>query len=187
MQYDVVEDDTDIIVTEEEVEDEVGKVPTYASTTAHSHNLRGKDIPTHIERGVEVDETIVLKERSPRFWRTLLTGMPSPTSSLLSLLTLLLNLALIGGVTDMVYRAKTFHPSHDLSFARLGYVSTTEANLLIREPHPSELPIYVSYRLADPAPNENNAWQSTATISSLGNDTDYTAAVVSQSFLTIAT
>ena len=108
----------------------------------------------------------------------MLTGLPSPSSALWSLVTLMVNLALVLATTDMVYRAKVFYPSHDLSFARLGYVSPTEAKLLVREPNPSHLPIFVSYRLASPpAPYEDASWQSVGTITALGNGTDYTDVV----------
>lgn len=127
----------------------------------------------------------MVEEKPPQRWRTLLTGLPSPSSALWSLATLLINIALVLATTDFVYRAKVFYPSHDLSFARLGYVSPTEANLLIREMHPSQLPIYVSYRLADDpeAPGvygrseDYPAWQSAGSISALGSDTDYTGVV----------
>jgi alkaline phosphatase D len=162
-------------VTETEVEEQP---PTFASTAAHSRNLRSQDKPTEVEEEVEVEETIILEEKESKPWKTLLTGLPDPTSTLLSLLTLLINVALVLAVTDFVYRAKTFHPSNDLSFARLGYVSPNEANLLIREPDLSQLPIFVSYRLASPeAGNEDPAWQSAGTITALGNDTDYTGVV----------
>ena len=135
-------------VTETEVEDQP---PAFASTAAHSRNLRSQDKPTHIEEEVDIEETIVLEEKAATPWRTLLTGLPDPKSALLSLLTLLINVGLVLAATDLIYSAKVFHPSTDLSFARLGYVSPTEASLLIREPNPSQLPIFVSYRLATPA------------------------------------
>lgn len=170
-----MEDDIDVTVTEVEVDDQV---PTTASTAAHSHNLRSDDKPTHTEEEIEVDETIILEERSAKPWRTLLTGLPSPTSTLLSLATFLINAALVAAVTDLVFRAKVFHPSTDLSFARLGYVSPTEANLLVREPNATQLPIFVSYRLAHQAATyEDSAWQSAGAIYTMNNDTDYTAAI----------
>jgi alkaline phosphatase D len=159
-QYNIVEDDTKIIITET------------------SHNLRDQDQQTSPEDEIEVEETIVLEEKPPRIWRTMLTGLPSPSSALWSLATLLVNIALVLATTDLVYRAKVFYPSHDLSFARLGYVSTTEANLLIREPDPSQLPIFVSYKLATPATAyEDPAWQYAGTITALASETDYTAVV----------
>ncbi|KIM99539.1 hypothetical protein OIDMADRAFT_146197 [Oidiodendron maius Zn] len=159
-QYAVVEDDTEITITE------------------ISHNIRDQDEPTTAEGEIKVEETVILREKPPRIWRTMLTGLPSPSSALWSLITLVVNLALVLATTDMVYRAKVFYPSHDLSFARLGYVSPTEAKLLVREPNPSQLPIFVSYRLASPpASYEDASWQSVGTITALGNDTDYTDVV----------
>jgi alkaline phosphatase D len=187
-----LEDDIDVTVTEREVEDDPADS---SSTTTESRNLRSRDVPipvdeseisesqsrdkaTHIEEDIEVDETLVLEEKSPRPWRTMLTGLPSPTSAWWSLATLLVNVALVLAATDFVYRAKVFYPSHDLSFARMGYVSPTEASLLIREPDLSQLPIFVSYRLATPpASYEDPAWQNAGIITSLGNDTDYTGTV----------
>ena len=174
-QYDVLEDEIDITITEEEVED---SSPDFLSTAAHSYNLRSDEKPTHIEEDIEVDETIVVEEKSHKPWRTMLTGLPSPTSILWSLATLGLNTALVLAATDLVYSSKVFHPNNDLSFARLGYVSPNEANLLIREPDASQLPVFVSYRLAGaPAAYEDPSWQSAGVITSLGNDTDFTQAV----------
>lgn len=174
-QYNVLEDDVDITVNEIEVEDQP---PTHASTAAHSRNLRSKDNPTHIEDEVEIEETIILEEKAPRPWRTLLTGLPDPNSAALSLLTLLVNVVLVLAATDLIYSPKAFHPTQNLSFARLGYVSPTQASLLVREPDLSQLPIFVSYRLATPATAyEDPAWQSAGTITALDNETDYTSAL----------
>lgn len=168
-------DEIDVTVTETEVEDQP---PAVASTAAHSHNLRGSEKPTHIEEDVEVEETIILEKRSHKPWRTMLTGLPSPTSLLWSLATLAVNLGLVLAATDYVYRAKVFHPEHDLSFARLGYVSPTEANLLVRETNSSKLPIYVSYRqVGTPSVYDDPTWKSAGTINYLGNGTDYTTAI----------
>ncbi|CZR56681.1 related to alkaline phosphatase family protein [Phialocephala subalpina] len=170
-QYEIVDDEVDITVTEAEVEDE--------PSGSQLHNLRSAEKPdTHIEEIVDVEETITLEERSAMPWKTLLTGLPSPTSALLSLATLLINVALVLAATDLIYRGKAYYPSHDLSFARLGYVSPTEASLLIREPNAAQLPIFVSYRLVDtPQSYEDPAWQHAGTIASVGNDTDYTGVV----------
>jgi alkaline phosphatase D len=174
-QYDVLADEVDITVTETEVEDQP---PDFASTAAHSYNLRSDDKPTHIEKGIDVEETVVVEEKPHKPWRTMLTGLPSPTSLLWSLATLGVNLGLVLAATDLVYRAKVFHPEHNLSFARLGYVSPTEAKLLIREPDVSKLPVFVSYRVSGaPAAYEDQAWQSAGNIRSLGNGTDYTGVV----------
>jgi alkaline phosphatase D len=172
-QYNVLEDNVDITVTENEVEDQP---PVYPSTASHSRNLRSRDKPTHVGEEVEI-ETVILEEKEPRPWRTLLTGLPDPNSGVLSLLTLLINVALVLAATDLIYSPKSY-PTQSLSFARLGYVSPTQASVLVREPDLSQLPIFVSYRLATPAAAyEDPAWQSAGTITSLGNDTDYTGVV----------
>lgn len=170
--YDIVQDDIDITVTETETEEQP---PTLASTAAHSRNLRSQDKPAVIEEEVDVNETVVLEKKRSTLWKTLLTGLPDPASNLLSLLTFLINAGLILAMTDLVYRAKLFHPSHDLSFARLGYVSSTEARLLIRETNATQLPIFVEYRQAN-LPLDS-AWKHAGTITNLGNDTDFTGVV----------
>ncbi|CZS97035.1 related to alkaline phosphatase family protein [Rhynchosporium agropyri] len=173
--YDVVEDDVKITVTETEFEDQP---PVLASTAAHSQNLPRRDKPTEIEEEIEVDETIVLEPKRASPLKTLLTGLPDPASTALSLATFLINAALVLGVTDMLYRAKVFHPENNLSFARMGYVSPTEANLLVREPNLSQLPIFVSYRAAGEATAlKDSVWQNAGTITTLDNATDYTGTV----------
>jgi len=168
-QYDVLSDEVDITVTDIEVEDEP------PSTAAHSRNLRSGDKPTHIEEEVQVEEAIVVQERSPKLWLTLLTGLPSPTSALLSLITLLINVGLVLAVTDFIYRGKVFHPSNDLSFARIGYVSDAEAKLLVREPDQSKYPIIVSIKVRDPDSLQDlTGWQSVGGINFSSNETDYT-------------
>lgn len=125
---------------------------------------------------IDVEETMVLEERSPKFWKTLLTGMPSPTSSLLSLITFLINLALLAMATDLIYTAKTYYPSHDVSFARVGFVSDSEAKLLIREPEDTKLPIYVSVRAADQDSSvADQGWRSIGSVNYVANVTDNTA------------
>jgi alkaline phosphatase D len=174
-QYNVIADKIDITVTDVEVEDQP---PTLTSTAAYSHNLRNVDKPTHIEEEVDVEETVVLEERSPKIWRTLLTGLPSPTSTLLSLAALLINVGLVLAATDFIYRGKAFHPSDDLSFARIGYVSDSEAKLLVREPDQSKYPIFISMKLNNPTPpHDSPGWKSMGGINFSTNETDYTTVV----------
>lgn len=154
----MLEDKLDVTVVEAEVQDQPGSAET------------------HTEQAVGVEETVLLEKKSARPWRTLLTGLPDPVSNIWSLLTFLINTGLLLMALDFIYRAKLLHPSDDLSFARIGYVSPSEASLLIREPDASKLPIHVSYKLAMPAMTyEDAALQSAGTITSLSSDTDYTA------------
>jgi alkaline phosphatase D len=169
--YDVVSDEVDLIVVDREVE----QIPSSYAEAAAEDSAIGR--PKYIEEDVELEETIVLEERERKLWRTLLTGLPSPTSHLLSLITFLINIALVLMATDLIYRARVYYPENDLSFARVGYVSDTEAKILIREPDQSKLPIFVSIKNASPQPpvDDELVWRPVAEIQSMTNDTDYTA------------
>jgi alkaline phosphatase D len=96
----------------------------------------------------------------------------------------LINLALVCMALDLVYRAPIFYQAHDLSFARAGYVSPESARILVREPDPKKLPIYVRYRYADSplrSPSgfgaPDTAWKYSGSITDvdLSEDTDFTA------------
>lgn len=115
----MVEDDINITVTEVEREDQPSKV---ASTAAQSQVISSSEETEHVKEEVEVNETVVIQEKSSKPLRTLLTGAPDPRSILLSLFTFLINVALVLATIDLVYHAKVFHPSTELSFARMGYM-----------------------------------------------------------------
>ena len=86
--YEIVADEIDIIVRESpEPEELVRDINRRYADPGASSNL-GPEI-------VEIDETIVYEEKSPSVLKTLLTGLPSPTSLFWSLLTFLINLALV--------------------------------------------------------------------------------------------
>ncbi|KAI5364705.1 Putative phoD-like phosphatase, metallophosphatase domain, metallo-dependent phosphatase [Septoria linicola] len=124
-----------------------------------------------------VEEEIDLVEKEPRTIRTLLTGLPSPSSTLLSLITFLINVLLLLFTIHLIHGARYLHPAHDLSFARTGYVSDTAAKVLVREPNGNQLPIFGSYRYAD-APlhvsKPDTAWKSAGQIDWLDERTDFT-------------
>lgn len=115
----MVEDDIDITFTEIEHEDQS---PEPASNAARSHTMSGLAQPKHVKEEVEVSEVVMVEKESSRSLRTLLTGAPDPSSMLLSLLTFLVNFGLVLATIDLVYHAKVFHPSTELSFARMGYM-----------------------------------------------------------------
>ncbi|KAF7936470.1 uncharacterized protein EAE97_007836 [Botrytis byssoidea] len=169
--YTVVEDDINITVLETELKDQPF-VPA-----ADSQNLSDSDRPKHVEEEVEIDETLVMEKKSPRPFHTLLTGAPDPVSTFLSLLTFLINVGLVLATIDLVYHAKVLHPSTELSFARMGYIAPTEANLLVREPDLSKLPISITYKPANPAGAYEEQPQLAGTIHTLSEDTDFTQAL----------
>ncbi|KAI9835352.1 MAG: hypothetical protein M1838_005326 [Thelocarpon superellum] len=173
--YKVIADEVDITVTEEVKEDEPedAQPPTFASTAAHSHNLRGSEAEVKIVEEVDVEETLVLEEQDAHVVWTLLSGLPSPTSTLLSVTTAAINVLLVIGVIDAVYRAPLWHPAHDLSFARTGFVSNREARILLREPDATQLPLFLSYRQAEDAVDD--AWKAGGQIMTLTNATDFSS------------
>ncbi|KAK5737686.1 hypothetical protein LTR17_006548 [Elasticomyces elasticus] len=171
--YEIVADELDIVAYEAPVVDEPEDV-----------DLRDDEYAVKIDENTEIDveETIVLEEKDSQPLKTLLTGLPSPTSLLLSALTFAINLALAAMVADLVFRGKYFHQAHDLSMARTGYVSDSSAKILVRERDAREYPLFISYRYADPpyvnvAPGgmpHDSAWRSGGSITWLDNSTDYT-------------
>lgn len=135
---------------------------------------------------IDVSERVILEEKDSQWWQSLLSGLPSPTVGGISLATFLINMALVLMTLDMVYRGPFFYESHDLSFARVGYVSEHSAKILVREPHGSELPIWVSYRYADPPlayeagyGMPDTAWKSAGSFNhpALSEETDFTASM----------
>ncbi|ESZ89717.1 hypothetical protein SBOR_9900 [Sclerotinia borealis F-4128] len=173
--YAVVADDINITVTETEHEDQP---PAPALIAAKSQNISGMDKLKHVVEEGEVNKTVVIEEKSSTPLRTILTGAPDPVSPFLSLLTFMINVGMVLATIDLVYHAKVFHPSTELSFARMGYIASTEANLLVREPDISKLPISVTYKLATPAAAyEDSKSQIAGTIHTLSEDTDFTQAL----------
>ena len=118
-----------------------------------------------------------IKDGSWPGW-TLLSGLPSRTSFWGTVVTVGTNVLWCLCVADVVYRAPVMHPSHELSFARVGYVSDTSAKILVREPDEKQLPVFVSYRNA-PNNNDNldDSWKTVGKAYLLTNETDYTFTV----------
>lgn len=133
-----------------------------------------KDDIDDVGEELTVEETIVVEQRDPEIIKCLLTGLPSPSSLVLSLVTLVINVVLAAMVMDYVYRATLLYPAHDLSFARVGYVSDTTASILVREPDSLHYPISASYRVSEDLLTPT-AWKSGGrTIGSLSTSTDFT-------------
>ena len=116
---------------------------------------------------IDVSERVVLEERGAQPWKTLLLGLPSPTSALLSVLTYIVNIAILLMTIDAVYRGPRLYPSNDLSFARVGYVSDTTARILVREPKSEQ--VWVSYRDADTLLSNGQYAESTASWKAAGS------------------
>jgi len=165
-QFKLISDELEIIVKETEGEDD---------DASDVELIEGaEDGPL---QELDVQETLQYEEREPKVLRTLLTGMPSPSSFFWSWVTFGINLALLAMVADVVYRAPWLHACQHASFGRVGYVSDNSANILVREPYAFD--IKVLYRSLDERPR---SWMHKTLASSqpkywLTGDTDFTGTV----------
>ncbi|KAK5166456.1 uncharacterized protein LTR77_007999 [Saxophila tyrrhenica] len=167
--YDVISDEVEVVTREPDNGEELVK-------DVDSRYVNG-DASKELGQELDVEETVVVEEKDPEIVKTLLTGLPSASSLIWSAITFAINLALIAMAMDLVYRAVWLYPSHDLSMARVGYVSDTTAKILIREANLAKLPVTVSYRHADTplrGGHHDPSWKSGGSIDSLDDTTDFT-------------
>ncbi|KAI9847913.1 MAG: hypothetical protein M1837_001430 [Sclerophora amabilis] len=145
--------------------------PTGLAAASSPYNLRSKDrVNDENEDGPE--ESDPAQDKTQHILRTVILGIPSPTSAIWTYFTAAVNILLFIAVVDFVHRGPLWHPSHDLSFARVGYVSDSSAKILVREPDISKLPIFLSYRKVDGT--HNDSWKAAGQVTTLSNATDYT-------------
>ncbi|KAF5867179.1 hypothetical protein ETB97_004100 [Aspergillus alliaceus] len=85
------------------------------------------------------------------------------------------NIVLTLLTSDLLFRGVIFYPVNDAAFSRIGYVSPTTANLLVREPDSSQLPLVVFYQSAEQA--DSSKWVEEGIIYALDESTDFTASV----------
>jgi alkaline phosphatase D len=116
----------------------------------------------------------VLYEDEKSCLKIVLAGIPDWRWPKWSLLTVGVNVLLALFTLDLVFRGPLLYPVRDLSFTRVGFVDSTSAKVLVREPDPAQLPLYVYLSTAD---TRATRWTTTDTIYYLGPDTDYTHAV----------
>jgi alkaline phosphatase D len=165
--YVLIEDKIDVTLKEE----------TLIEDVSDSEAPAGQVAPL-LTKDVVVEETVTVVDAPPSLLNVLLTGAPHPSRLLPSLLSFLINLALILGSLDYVFRAHLHYPSEDLSFVRLGYVSHNEARFLLREPDQSLMPVTFEIHIKDPIrTTDNPLWQTAGGVNWTGNDTDFTAAL----------
>ncbi|KIX09218.1 uncharacterized protein Z518_00297 [Rhinocladiella mackenziei CBS 650.93] len=113
----------------------------------------------------------ILYDDEKSTFKILLLGIPDWREKRWSYMTIGVNILLALFTLDLAFRGPLFHPAQDLSFTRVGYVSSDSAKVLIREPDPAQLPMYVYLSMAD-----KTKWTTTDTIYYLGPETDYTYA-----------
>ncbi|KAL7272985.1 hypothetical protein RUND412_004172 [Rhizina undulata] len=123
---------------------------------------------------VEAAEEVIYRKKSAKPLKTLLSGIPSPSSTVLSLTTFLINVLLTLATWDLTFRATYFYPAKDLSFSRIGYVGPDSAKLLIREPMKEKFPVSVWYHVDAPGVINSHLVD---TIPRLTNETDFTTTI----------
>lgn len=129
------------------------------------------------ETEVTVSEALAARAKPLRPWYSLWSGAPNPRSLLVTSLPVLLNALSVGLVADRLFRER-YYPADDLSFVRVGYVSESEAKLLIREPDQAKMPVSVEIHVKDPQPPfDNPLWQTAGGVVWTDDSTDYTAVV----------
>lgn len=159
--------------------DPAGQLSTSTPATRARSGKSLRDLDGSAEPSGGEKDAILERESDPRVAWTLLSGLPSPCSTIWTAVTVAINVLLALFTADMVYRGPVSYPSHDLSFARVGYVSDTSARILVREPDSAQWPLYVSYR---GAPREgdwpyDDSWKSAGQVFWLSVKTDYTFTV----------
>ena len=115
----------------------------------------------HHEPTLYDDEKVVLK--------TLGLGIPDWKEPEYSYISIAINVLMALLTLDLVFRGPLLHPVPDLSFSRVGFVDSTSAKVMIREPDPSQLPVYAYLRSVN-----SPSWTTTDRIYNLDADTDYT-------------
>ena len=160
---------------------EAGKVPLLPSKVQFGKNLADGNnaVSEHEEPELDIKGTTIVRKRPPQILKTLLFGLPSPTSTTWNWITVAINSILMLFMVDMVFRAPLLHQSQDLSFVRVGFVSHQSAHLVLREPDTSKLPLYISYKQVATSDGEalDEPWKSAGKVYWLSNDTDFTYAL----------
>lgn len=127
---------------------------------------------------VDINEKMTLGEPIVPLWKIIFYGTPNTRYPIASLVGFLINVIFTALTADALYRARFFYPANDLSFARIGYVSHTEARLLIREPDQTVFPLTVQLRSAAPgATIESSVWSTIDSIAATAEGSDFTQAI----------
>ena len=126
----------------------------------------------HEGKGNEVEPDSVQKSADPKVLRALLTGVPCSKITFWNLFTIGVNISLFLMVLNMICHGPMGYPTDNLRFSRVGYVTPTSAQVLIREPDSSELPLFLYYR-----PHLRSSWTFADKVYHFSESNDYTAPV----------
>ncbi|PGH27191.1 hypothetical protein AJ80_01148 [Polytolypa hystricis UAMH7299] len=110
----------------------------------------------------------------PSFLGSLLKGTPSARSKSATWITVGINILLGLFTLDFLFRGQLLYPTTDLALSRVGYVSSSSAKILVREPDSSKLPLHVSYQQIVPDSEYDGNLLEAGILYSLDESTDYT-------------
>ncbi|EED18023.1 alkaline phosphatase family protein [Talaromyces stipitatus ATCC 10500] len=139
--------------------------------------ILGTDAGAEVQKTTTVDKSKIQTRKhdtgeTGSTFKSLLSGVPSKKTVFSTTLNILINLALTALTLDFLYRGRILHPTDDLAFSRIGYVSPTTANLLVREPHVSNFPMTIKYQEA--AQVDSDYWVEEGKIYQLNAVKDFT-------------
>ncbi|KAK9453210.1 PhoD-like phosphatase-domain-containing protein [Dipodascopsis uninucleata] len=111
-------------------------------------------------------------------------GVPIGRRKRLSFFSLFINFTIVLFCVDLIYTSFYFYPEENLSFARLGYVSDTTAQIVFRSIRKGPISVYyrdvLSFADRDDPFNVNSfdEWESITTLESITEKTDHTVPIV---------
>lgn len=144
----------------------------WRQSTPHvvSEAYRKRDERLHETTAIELDSCPVDEEpKTSKIRNVLLSGLPHPRLRPWSYATIAINLLLTLFTLDLVFRAPALYPADDLRFSRVGFVDSTSAKVLFREPDTKQLPIYAYYRA-----QHSKSWTTADRVYYLTEQTDHT-------------
>lgn len=119
----------------------------------------------------EIDTLLIDRPRQVTWMETIYLGIPS-ASPLLSFATIAINAALLLMTLDLTFRTAFFWPCEELAFHRPVPTSPYSANILIRSPPESPLPLHIFYK-----PVNTTRWEEGPIVWEFTNETDFASVV----------
>ena len=80
------------------------------------------------------------------FFKTIILGIPDWNEVDYSYFTIGINILLALFALDLVFRGPLLYSSADIRFSRVGYVDSTSAQVLVREPESTQFPVYANLK-----------------------------------------
>lgn len=111
----------------------------------------------------------IIDQLDRSFLKTVILGVPDWNEVDFSYFTIAVNILLAFLALDLVFRGPILYPSSSVRFSRVGYVDSSSAKILIREPDTLQYPIYAYLKAHD-----TGRWTKEDTIFYTDDETDYT-------------